>query len=106
MNSQRLDDAMDRMGVRAVLATSYENVTYAADYPSITGRMYPQLPHWCLVPHSSLGKPILVMPLVEAGRLADLGRAAADMRLYGSMVEHVGSGPSLDGTDDRFLAMS
>lgn len=106
MNAERFDQAMDLMGVRGVLATTYENVVYAGDFSSVTGRMYPQLPHWCLVPHSTQGQPILIMPIVEAGLLADLGRDAGRVCLFGRMTEHVTTAAALDAPDAALLAMS
>ena len=90
---------MQRLGVQTVLATTYENVVYTSGFASATGRMYPQIPHWCLVPRPELGPPVLLMPVAEAGLLADQGRDPATVCLFGRPSEHFADVQALEGVD-------
>lgn len=82
MNSERLQELLRRLGVDALLATSPENILYAAGYRPFQG-VWNRFPK-ALIHFANGARRSLLLPISEAGFVADAEtRPDLDLTLFG-----------------------
>lgn len=81
MNVRRLDDLLRRHDVDALIAASPENIRYASEFMPFQG-VWNRFPK-ALIHFADGSRPLLVLPIAEAGFLADSG-VDLDIVLFGT----------------------